>query len=153
MQILHAVEAVNERQKRILFDKLMRHFANDLKGRRIALWGVAFKPETDDIREAPSMTLIELILGAGGEISVYDPAAMEECRHKWGDRIQYGSDMYDAVTDADALLLVTEWKEFRLPSWSVVKRLMRTPILFDGRNIYDRHDLEENQFTYYCIGN
>lgn len=153
MQILHAVEAVNERQKRVLFDKLLRHFGNDLKGRRIALWGIAFKPETDDIREAPSMTLIELILNAGGEVSVYDPAAMDECRRKWGDRIRYGSDMYDAITDADALLLVTEWKEFRLPSWSVVERLMRTPVLFDGRNIYDRHDFEGSRFTYYCIGN
>lgn len=153
LQILHAVEEVNERQKRILFDKLMHHFGNDLKRRRIALWGVAFKPETDDIREAPSMTLIELILEAGGEVSVYDPVAMEECRRKWGDRIRYGSDMYDTVTDADALLLVTEWKEFRLPSWSVVERLMRTPVLFDGRNIYDRNDFKESRITYYCIGN
>ena len=152
MRVLKAVEEVNEAQKRRLFEKLSCYYQGELKGKTVALWGLAFKPETDDIREAPSMTLIELILGAGGEVSVYDPVAMEECRRKWGDRIRYGSDMYDTVTDADALLLVTEWKEFRLPSWSVVERLMRTPVLFDGRNIYDRNDFKESRITYYCIG-
>ena len=113
MQVLHAVESVNQQQKRVLFDKLMRYFGGDLTGKRIAMWGVAFKPQTDDIREAPSLVLIDLILRAGGRITVYDPVAMDECRRVVGDKVAYAKDMYEAVVDADALLLVTEWK--RIP--------------------------------------
>ena len=110
MQVLHAVESVNQQQKRVLFDKLMRYFGGDLTRKRIAMWGVAFKPQTDDIREAPSLVLIDLILRAGGRITVYDPVAMDECRRVVGDKVAYAKDMYEAVVDADALLLVTEWK-------------------------------------------
>lgn len=152
MQVLHAVESVNQQQKRVLFDKLMRYFGGDLTGKRIAMWGVAFKPQTDDIREAPSLVLIDLILRAGGRITVYDPVAMDECRRVVGDKVAYAKDMYEAVVDADALLLVTEWKEFRIPSWPVIERTMRCPALFDGRNIYDKHEFDGTSIVYHYIG-
>ncbi len=152
MQVLHAVESVNQQQKRVLFDKLMRYFGGDLTGKRIAMWGVAFKPQTDDIREAPSLVLIDLILRAGGRITVYDPVAMDECRRVVGDKVAYAKDMYEAVVDADALLLVTEWKKFRIPSWPVIERTMRCPALFDGRNIYDKHEFDGTSIVYHYIG-
>ena len=135
MRVLQAVEEVNEQQKSILFEKLQRHFCSDLHNKTIALWGLAFKPETDDMREAPSLILINKLLNIGCKVRVYDPAAMKECRRRIGDSVYYATDMYDAALDADALMLVTEWKEFRLPSWAVIKKAMRTPVLLDGRNI------------------
>lgn len=152
MRVLQAVEEVNEKQKSVLFEKLQRHFSGDLQDKTIALWGLAFKPETDDMREAPSLILINKLLNAGCKVRVYDPAAMTECRRRIGDSVCYATDMYDAALDADALMLVTEWKEFRLPSWAVIKKAMRTPVLLDGRNIYEKKEIEELGFTYYCIG-
>ena len=153
MRILEAVEAVNEEQKSILFRKLVKHFNGDIKGKRIALWGLAFKPETDDMREAPSLVLIEKLRNAGCLVSAYDPVAIPEAQRRLPeDVISYVKDIYEAVIDADALLLVTEWKEFRMPSWSVIKKLMATPLILDGRNIYDKEELEEAGFIYHCIG-
>ena len=152
MRVLQAVEEVNEKQKSVLFEKLQRHFSGDLQDKTIALWGLAFKPETDDMREAPSLILINKLLNAGCKVRVYDPAAMTECRRRIGDSVCYATDMYDAALDADALMLVTEWKEFRLPSWAVIKKAMRTPVLLDGRNIYEKKEIEELGFTYHCIG-
>lgn len=152
MRVLQAVEEVNEKQKSVLFEKLQRHFSGDFQDKTIALWGLAFKPETDDMREAPSLILINKLLNAGCKVRVYDPAAMTECRRRIGDSVCYATDMYDAALDADALMLVTEWKEFRLPSWAVIKKAMRTPVLLDGRNIYEKKEIEELGFTYHCIG-
>lgn len=152
MRILQAVEEVNENQKSILFRKLHTHFQGDLLGRRIALWGLAFKPETDDMREAPSLVLIDKLLEAGCKVIAYDPVAMPEAQRRLGEGIKYGRDIYDTVMDTDALLVVTEWKEFRLPSWGVIKKLMTTPLILDGRNIYDKSELEEAGFTYHNIG-
>ena len=152
MRVLQAVEEVNEQQKSILFEKLQRHFCRDLHNKTIALWGLAFKPETDDMREAPSLILINKLLNIGCKVRVYDPAAMKECRRRIGDSVYYATDMYDAALDADALMLVTEWKEFRLPSCAVIKKAMRTPVLLDGRNIYEKKEIEELGFTYHCIG-
>lgn len=152
MRILQAVETVNEEQKSILFRKLSKYYGGQLKGRRIALWGLAFKPETDDMREAPSLVLIEKLLEAGCEVVAYDPIAMPEARRRLGDRISYGKDMYEAVMEADALLVVTEWKVFRLPSWSVIKKLMASPLVLDGRNIYDPAELSEAGMVYHNIG-
>lgn len=152
MRILQAVEEVNDEQKSLLFHKLEKHFNGDLKGKRIAIWGLAFKPETDDMREAPSLVLIEKLLAVGCEVYAYDPVAVEESKRRIGDAIHYAKDIYDAVVDADALMLVTEWKEFRMPSWSAIKKLMATPLVLDGRNIYDIKEMEENGFVYHCIG-
>lgn len=152
MRVLEAVEQVNERQKSILFEKLLTHFGGDLQGKTVALWGLSFKPETDDMREAPSLVLIEQLLVAGCRVQVYDPIAMNECRRRVGDSVNYCDDMYVAATDADALLLVTEWKVFRIPSWTTLLRLMHTPLIIDGRNIYDRHELTSQGFAYYAIG-
>ena len=152
MRILQAVEEVNDEQKSLLFHKLEKHFNGDLKGKRIAIWGLAFKPETDDMREAPSLVLIEKLLAAGCEVYAYDPVAVEESKRRIGDAIHYAKDIYDAVVDANALMLVTEWKEFRMPSWSAIKKLMATPLVLDGRNIYDIKEMEENGFVYHCIG-
>ena len=153
MRILEAVEVVNEEQKSILFRKLMKHFRGDIQGKRIALWGLAFKPETDDMREAPSLVLIKKLKEAGCVVSAYDPVAMPEAQRRLPvGVISYGKDIYETVIDANALLLVTEWKEFRMPSWSVIKKLMSTPLILDGRNIYDKTELEEAGFIYHCIG-
>lgn len=152
MKVLEAVEEVNEHQKRILFDKLAAIYGTDLSGRKIALWGLAFKPETDDMREATSLVIIDLLLKAGATVRVYDPVAMNECRRRMGDRVEYATDMYDAVVDADAMLMLTEWKQFRMPSWTVVRRTMRHPLVIDGRNIYDAAELAEAGIDYHCIG-
>ena len=152
MQVLRAVEEVNELQKSVLFDKLVKQFNDNLKDKTIALWGLAFKPETDDMREAPALVLIDKLLKAGCQIRAYDPAAMQECKRRIGDSVYYACDMYDAVLDADALMLVTEWKEFRLPSWAVIRKTMAQQIVLDGRNIYDKKEMEELRFVYSCIG-
>ena len=152
MQVLRAVEEVNELQKSVLFDKLVKQFNDNLKDKTIALWGLAFKPETDDMREAPALVLIDKLLKAGCQIRTYDPAAMQECKRRIGDSVYYACDMYDAVLDADALMLVTEWKEFRLPSWAVIRKTMAQQIVLDGRNIYDKKEMEELGFVYSCIG-
>lgn len=152
MEVLHAVESVNERQKSILFDKLMRHFHGDITGRTVAMWGLAFKPETDDMREAPSLVLIDLITGAGGKVKVYDPVAMNECRRRLGDKVTYCKDMYEAAVDADAIMLVTEWNELRVPSYAALERIMAEKVIIDGRNIYDPEEAAEHGFTYMCIG-
>lgn len=146
------VEEVNERQKSILFEKLLKHYDGDLKGKKIALWGLAFKPETDDMREAPALVLIDKLVEFGALVKVYDPVAMNECKRRVGDKVVYATDMYDAVLDADALLLVTEWKEFRMPSWGVVKKTMRQAVVIDGRNIYDVNELKAINIEYRCIG-
>ena len=152
MRVLKAVEEVNETQKSLLFEKLEKIFNGDLEGKTIALWGLAFKPGTDDMREAPALVLIEKLRKAGCVVRAYDPAAMGESKRRIGDTIFYACDMYDALLDADALMLVTEWKEFRLPAWGVVKKTMKQPVILDGRNIYDKEELEEAGFIYHCIG-
>ncbi|WP_455962988.1 UDP-glucose dehydrogenase family protein [Bacteroides bouchesdurhonensis] len=152
MRVLKAVEEVNEFQKGILFEKLYKYFNGKLQNRRIAIWGTAFKPETDDMREAPALVLIDKIIEAGALVKVYDPIAMDECYRRVGDKIEYAKDMYDAILDADALLLVTEWKEFRIPSWGVIKKTMKHPLLIDGRNIYDPKELFVNGIEYLSIG-
>ena len=152
MRVLKAVEEVNENQKRVVFNKLQQHLNGELEGKTIAVWGLSFKPETDDMREASSLVTIDLLLKAGCRVRVFDPVAMDECRRRLGDVVEYAKDMYDAVLDADAMLLLTEWKLFRLPSWGVMKRTMRNALVIDGRNIYDREELAEYGFEYLCIG-
>jgi UDPglucose 6-dehydrogenase len=152
MQLLNSVEKVNEKQKTILFEKLYKHFKGDLNGKTITLWGLAFKPDTDDMREAPALILIALLLKAGCLVKVYDPVAMQECKRRVGSNVIYCKDMYDAALNSDAILLVTEWKEFRVPSWGVLQKSMHQQVIVDGRNIYDRKEVEENEFIYYRIG-
>ena len=151
MQILEAVEAVNEQQKHILFSKFAHYFGGDVRGRKVAVWGLAFKPETDDMRQAPSLVLIEALLEAGCEVSVYDPVAMEEARRQLGDRVHYAADLYSSALDADAIFHVTEWKAFRMPAWEVLRRSVRTPLLIDGRNVFDAGPREAG-FTLLQIG-
>ena len=155
MEVLKAVERVNERQKHVLFEKLVKAYdsADNLKGKTIALWGLSFKPETDDMRESTALVIIDSLLKAGCNIRAYDPVAMDECKRRLPDApITYCRDMYDAVLDADAMLLLTEWKEFRLPTWAVIRKEMVRPLVIDGRNIFDIEELEENGFEYHCIG-
>ena len=152
MRILQAVEDVNEEQKTLLFRKLSAHFDGDLRGRKVAMWGLAFKPETDDMREAPSLVLIDRLLEAGCQITAYDPVAIPEARRRIGDRIAYANNIYETVEGADVLMVVTEWKEFRLPAWARIRSLMKTPLILDGRNIYNIAEIEEAGFTYHCIG-
>ena len=152
MRILQAVEDVNEEQKTLLFRKLSAHFGGDLRGRKVAMWGLAFKPETDDMREAPSLVLIDRLLEAGCQITAYDPVAIPEARRRIGDHIAYAKNIYETVEGADVLMVVTEWKEFRLPAWARIRSLMKTPLILDGRNIYNIAEIEEAGFTYHCIG-
>lgn len=152
MSVLRAVDAVNERQKGILVDKLLAHCGGDVAGRTVALWGLAFKPETDDMREAPSLVVMRRLLDLGARLRVYDPVAMTECHRRMGDAVEYGTDMYDAAAGADALMLLTEWNEFRMPSWNVLQRVMNAPLIIDGRNIYDPEEVADHGFTYYKIG-
>ena len=153
MEVLKAVERVNEKQKSVLFEKLQKAYEGEsLKGKTIAMWGLSFKPETDDMRESTALVMIEKLVEAGCTIRVYDPIAMDECKRRIGDKVIYCRDMYDAVLDADALLLLTEWKEFRLPTWGVIKKAMHKPLVIDGRNIFDIEELGENGFEYHCIG-
>ena len=152
MQVLKAVDAVNEYQKTVLFKKLNDYYNGDLKGKTVALWGLSFKPKTDDLREAPSLVLIEKLLEVGVKIKAYDPIAIDEAKKYIGNKIEYAKDIYDATLDTDAILLVTEWNEFRLPSWSAIKKIVKKPLVIDGRNIYNGDDLREIGFEYLSIG-
>ena len=152
MRVLKAVEEVNENQKHIVFNKLCKHYNGELQGKVIASWGLACKPDTDDMREATALITINQLIKAGCKVQVFDPVAMDECKRRVGEGVTYAKDMYDAVLNADALLLLTEWKQFRLPSWGVLKRTMNSPVIIDGRNIYDPVEMMEKGVTYYCIG-
>jgi UDPglucose 6-dehydrogenase len=150
--LLRAVEDVNDAQKRVLPEKVFRHFGRDLKGLCFAIWGLSFKPRTDDMREAPSIVVITTLLEAGAKVRAYDPEAMAEARRIFGDRITYERSNYDALEGADALLIVTEWNEFRRPDFQRMAKLMRNKVVFDGRNIYERPQMQALGFTYYSIG-
>jgi UDPglucose 6-dehydrogenase len=152
LEIVQAVENVNIRQKEVIIGKILAHFGGDLKGKIFGLWGLSFKPNTDDIREAPALTIIDKLLEAGASVKAYDPVAMEETRKVTGDRVEFGRDLYDALIDASALILATEWSEFRIPNFKLLSRIMKEKIIFDGRNIYDPAEVTENGFTYYGIG-
>ena len=152
MQILKSVESVNENQKSVLFNKVMDHFGGDIAGKTFALWGLSFKPKTDDMREAPSLVIIEKLLAAGANVRAYDPVAMNEAKHTLGDTITYAKDQHDALIDADALLIITEWPEFRTPNLKVLGKLMNDKVIFDGRNIYEAQEIQDAGFAYYCIG-
>lgn len=147
MRVLNAVEEVNEKQKNILFDKFKQYYNSEVAGRKVAIWGLAFKPETDDMREAPALILIDSLLKAGCDICVYDPIAMRECQRRIGDVVSYAKDMYEAAVDADAIFHVTEWKEFRMPNWEVIRKVMKQqPVLFDGRNVYSASEMVGIQY-------
>lgn len=152
MGVLQAVEQVNERQKSVLFHKILRHYGGDLQGKHFGVWGLAFKPATDDMREAPSLVLISRLLEAGATVKAYDPVAMEECRRRIGDRIDYAGDMYEALEGADAMVVVTEWQEFKVPKFTYIERALKEKVVFDGRNIYDPAQMAEFGYTYYGIG-
>ena len=152
MEVVKAVERVNNRQKQLLFEKLSNHFGGELRNRNITVWGLAFKPDTDDIREAPSLTLINKLLEAECDVTVYDPVAMPNTEKIYGNKIYYAENMYDAAKDADALIIVTEWKQFRLPVWQTLIDSMRELVIIDGRNIYNREQLAPKGFAYYRIG-
>lgn len=152
MRILNAVEEVNENQKEVLFSKVKAHYNNDLKGKTFALWGLSFKPKTDDMREAPSLVIIDKLLKAGANVVAYDPVAMHEAERMIGKTITYAADMYDTLNDADGLLIVTEWPEFRVPDFNEVTKRLKTKVIFDGRNIFDYQDMKKLGYAYYCIG-
>ncbi|MEJ8756235.1 UDP-glucose/GDP-mannose dehydrogenase family protein [Pontibacter sp. H259] len=152
MRVLKSVEEVNENQKSVLFNKIMAHFNGNIAGKTFAVWGLSFKPKTDDMREAPSLVIIKKLLEQGAQVKAYDPVAMKEAQHSLGDTIQYGKDEYETLIDADALLLVTEWPEFRSPNFTVASKLMKDKVVFDGRNIYEAREMAEKGFTYYGIG-
>lgn len=152
LRILQSVEEVNEDQKHVLYNKIHSHFNGKLKGKQIGVWGLSFKPNTDDMREAPSLTLISKLLEAGARIKAYDPVAMDEAKHKLGDTIEYCPDMYEVAVDADAMVLVTEWSEFRIVNYKVLSKLVKNKLMFDGRNIYDPAEMKERGYTYYSIG-
>jgi UDPglucose 6-dehydrogenase len=152
LRILKAVEDVNNSQKHVIVRKIKEHFGDDLKGKTIAMWGLSFKPQTDDMREAPSLVIIDELKKEGVKVKAYDPVAMEEAKRRIGDAVEYASDMYEAVIDADALVLVTEWSEFRIPNFKVLKKLLKNKVIFDGRNIYEPSDMNEFGFDYYSIG-
>ncbi len=152
MRVLTAVEEVNESQKSVLFNKVYKYFDGDLKGKKIALWGLSFKPQTDDMREAPSLVIVDKLINAGCSVKAYDPVAMKESKRRIGDKIEYAQDQYGALKDADCLLIATEWKEFRLPDFSLMKKHLKNPLIFDGRNIYDAREMKDNGFEYFSIG-
>jgi UDPglucose 6-dehydrogenase len=152
LDILKAVEDVNYRQKSVLYGKMKKHYEGNLKGKKFGIWGLAFKPKTDDMREAPSLVIIDHLLKEGAEITAYDPVAQEEARRILGDKISYAKDEYEACIDAEALIVVTEWSEFRIPNFKVLKKLLKSNIIFDGRNIYEPEEMNEMGFTYYSIG-
>jgi len=152
LKVLKAVEAVNHDQKSVLFNKVMKFFNGDIKGKTIAIWGLSFKPQTDDMREAPALVIIQKLLDAGAKVKAYDPVAMKEAKHTLGDTIVYADDQYDALIDADCLLLVTEWSEFKFPNFKIMRKLLTQPVVFDGRNIYEASEMKRNDFTYFCIG-
>lgn len=152
LKILKAVEEINEYQKTVLFNKLMSFYRNDLKGKTFGIWGLSFKPQTDDMREAPSLSIIKRLLSSGAKVKAYDPAAMKEAQRILGDKIFYAKDQNEAVIDVDALLVITEWSEFRLPNFRVLEKLMKSKVIFDGRNIFEPSELAELGFTYFSIG-
>ncbi|WP_406683454.1 UDP-glucose/GDP-mannose dehydrogenase family protein [Seonamhaeicola sp. MEBiC1930] len=152
LQVLKAVESVNNKQKTVLFNKILKYFNGDVKGKTIALWGLSFKPQTDDMREAPSLVIVNKLLEAGATVKAYDPIAMEEAKHHFGDTITYFEDQYETLIDADCLAVLTEWPEFKFPNFNIIKRLLKNSTIFDGRNIYDRTEMKEKEFNYFCIG-
>ena len=152
LRVLKAVEAVNKDQKLVLFNKILKYFNNDIQGKTIALWGLSFKPQTDDMREAPSLVIVSKLLEAGAKVKAYDPIAMKEAKHHFADTISYADDSYEALIDADCLAMITEWPEFRFPNFKIMKKLMKTAVIFDGRNIYDMAEVRRNGFDYFCIG-
>jgi len=152
LRILQAVEDVNFSQKEVVFNKIMKHFNGDIKGKTFGLWGLSFKPQTNDMREAPSLVIIDKLLNEGAGVKAYDPAAMDETKRILGDKIEYATDQYEAVIDTDALILVTEWSEFRMPNFRIMEKLLKEKVIFDGRNIYDPKEMEENGYMYYAIG-
>ncbi|PKP19774.1 MAG: UDP-glucose 6-dehydrogenase [Bacteroidetes bacterium HGW-Bacteroidetes-21] len=152
LSILQAVEDVNDRQKEVLVKKIMKHFKGEIKGLTFAMWGLSFKPNTDDMREAPSIVIIQKLIEAGAKVKVYDPVAMHECQRKIGDIVTYAKDANEALIDVDGLILVTEWNEFRIPNYKVLEKLMKQKNVFDGRNIYEPKEMKENGFVYYGIG-
>ena len=152
LEILKAVESVNYRQKLKLVNKIKTHFGENLKGKQFGIWGLAFKPKTDDMREAPSLVIIEELIALGAEIRVYDPVAMEEAKHTLKDTVYYAKDEYDACIEVDALLVVTEWSEFRMPNFRILEKIMNNKLIFDGRNIYDPEEMRDHGYTYYSIG-
>ena len=152
MKVIKAVEEVNNIQKSILFKKFDQHYDGDIKGKTVAVWGLSFKPETDDMRDAPSLTLIDSLLKSGVNVRSYDPAAMQEAQKYLDDKIYYAKDIYDAAFEADALIVPTEWKEFRLPGWAVLKKIMKDNLVIDGRNIYNKEEIESHGFEYRGIG-
>jgi UDPglucose 6-dehydrogenase len=152
MNIIKAADDVNKAQRQLFIEKIKKHFNNDLKNKTIALWGLAFKPKTNDMREAPAITIIEALLEAGANIQAFDPKAMESAKFIFGDKIKYCSNSYEAIENADCLLLLTEWNEFRRPDFDKIKTLLKNPIIFDGRNQYDSKRLKEKGFDYICIG-
>ena len=152
LEVLKAVEDVNDRQKTVLFNKVNNHFKGDLKGKTLAVWGLSFKPNTDDMREAPSLVIISNLLKAGAKVVAYDPVAMEETHRRIGDTIKYAKEPFEALIDAEALLIITEWAEFRSPNFKIMERIMKNKLIFDGRNIYEPSEMKELGFTYYSIG-
>jgi UDPglucose 6-dehydrogenase len=152
MRILEAVEDVNNDQKSVLFNKVMKHFNGDIAGKTFGIWGLSFKPKTDDMREAPSLVIIENLLKHGAKVNVYDPVAMHETEKELGNKVEYCKDPYDALIDADAMLLITEWSEFRFPNFKVMARLLKHKVIFDGRNVYDPSEMKDLGYSYYCIG-
>jgi UDPglucose 6-dehydrogenase len=152
LRVLRAVEEVNDDQKSVLFNKLYKYYDGDLKGKTVAMWGLSFKPQTDDMREAPSLVLIQKLIDAGVKVKAYDPVAMEEAKRKIGDAVEFVKDKEEALIDADALMMVTEWPEFRFPNFNVVKKLIKKPVIFDGRNVYDIEEMASSGFDYFCIG-
>ena len=152
LQVLKAVESVNKAQKLVLFNKINSYFEGDLRGKTIAVWGLSFKPQTDDMREAPSLQIIKELLAAGAKVKAYDPVAIEEARHHFGDTITYCVDQYEMLIEADSLAVLTEWSEFRIPNFKIMKHLMNAPVIFDGRNVYDKKEMEALNFQYFCIG-
>ena len=152
LRVLKAVEAVNQDQKSVLYNKIMKYFKGDINGKTVAIWGLSFKPQTDDMREAPSLVIIKKLLDAGAMVKVYDPVAMKEAKHTLGETVTYAEDQYEALIDADCLLLVTEWPEFKVPNFNIVKKLLNAPVIFDGRNIYEIEEMKRKGFDYFCIG-
>ncbi len=150
--MLDAVNTTNDHQKLILSEKITQHFAGQLKGRKIAIWGLAFKPRTDDIREASSLVLIDTLLAAGCSVSVHDPAALDNVRKLYGSKLTYTTNPLETVDGADALAIVTEWGDYRNPDWDELRTKLKQPVIFDGRNLLYMIDVRRNGFTYYCIG-
>jgi UDPglucose 6-dehydrogenase len=153
LRVLKAVEEVNKDQKLVLFNKIMKYFGGNIKGKTVAIWGLSFKPQTDDMREAPSLEIIKRLITEGAHVKAYDPVAMKEAKHHFDDSITYADDQYDALIDADCLALVTEWPEFKFPNFKIIRKLLTNPVIFDGRNIYDRDEMQRHGFGYFSIGN